>query len=152
MKMRKLLPVLIIAVGSVFLLSGCDAILDAIFQTDVINVDVWVQGTSHADFANGGSTENLMLMDSSLNTLQNVTQSYSSYDGTFAHYYFSFSKLKDGLYYLTTSYTGQIIGFRGPSSNIYDNNGTFVGGSVTLPDKTLGDSTGHTVNIRMLAP
>jgi hypothetical protein len=34
MKMRKLLPVIILAVGSLFVLSGCDAMLDAIFPNE----------------------------------------------------------------------------------------------------------------------
>jgi hypothetical protein len=152
MKMRKILPIVILAVGSLFLLSGCDALLDAIFSSDVIYLDVWVQGTTHADFANGGSYENVMLMDGSLTVVANVSQYYSSYDGNYAHYYFTFNKLKDGTYYLSTTYVGQITGGHGTSSNLYDSGGSFIGGSVTFPDKSLGDSTGHTVNIKMLAP
>ena len=33
MKIRKILPLVLLAVGSVFLLSSCDAMLDAIFRT-----------------------------------------------------------------------------------------------------------------------
>jgi hypothetical protein len=152
MKTRKLLPLILLAVGALFLLSSCDAMLDAIFQNDVINLDVWVYGPSHADFTVGGSFENLQVMDSTFTVITNASQYYSSYDGTYIHYYFTVNKLKDGTYYLTTSYTGQITGNHGSSSNVYDGNGNFVGGSITFPDKTLGDTSGHTVNIRMLAP
>jgi hypothetical protein len=152
MKMRKLLPLILLAVGSLFLLSGCDAMLDAIFQNDVINLDVWVLGSTHADFTIGSSYENLQVMDSSFTVIQNVNQYYSSYDGMYIHYYFTVNRLKDGTYYLTTYYNGPITGYRGSSSNIYDSNGNYVGGFITFPDKSLGDSSGHTANIRMLAP
>ena len=40
MKMRKILPLVLLAVGSVFLLSSCDAMLDAIFSNNTVNVYV----------------------------------------------------------------------------------------------------------------
>ncbi len=42
MKMRKILPLVILAVGALVLLSGCDAMLDAIFPTAQITVDAAV--------------------------------------------------------------------------------------------------------------
>ena len=44
MKMRKLLPLVLLAVGALFLLSSCDAMLDAIFPSNQIYVDVEVSG------------------------------------------------------------------------------------------------------------
>ena len=38
MKIRKILPLVILALASVFLLSSCDALLDAIFSNDTITV------------------------------------------------------------------------------------------------------------------
>ena len=54
MKMRKILPLVILAVTAFFLLSGCDALLDAIFSKDQITVDVAVYTPSHSDYAVGG--------------------------------------------------------------------------------------------------
>lgn len=151
MKMRKLLPLVLLAVGSLFLLSSCDAMLDAIFPSNVINIDVWVQASTHADFLAGGSYENVTLMDSNLAVVANVSQYYSSYDGFYVHYYFSFAKLNNGTYYLTTTYIGQFTGIHATNGNVYDSSGYFLGSSLTFPDRTLGDSSGHTANIRMLA-
>jgi len=153
MKMRKLLPAVLLAVGALFLLSGCDAMLDAIFQNDVINLDVRVIADfNHRDYALAGSFENVVLMDSSFNVVKSVSQYVDGFDGTYAHYHFNFANLKDGTYYLTAGYYGQIVGFRGSTSNIYDNSGFFVGGLVTFPDKSLGDSSGHTIYISMYTP
>ena len=40
MRIRKILPVLLLAVGSLFLLTSCDALLDAIFSNNTITVYV----------------------------------------------------------------------------------------------------------------
>jgi hypothetical protein len=152
MKMRKILPLAILAVGAAVLLSGCDALLDAIFSKNVINLDVWVQGSTHADFTVGASYENVMLMDSSFNVVSSPSQYYNAFDGSYAHYYYTFTNLKDGTYYLTTYYYGAFSGFHASTSVIYS--GGFVTGSTSLsmPNTGYGDTSGHTANVVMIAP
>jgi hypothetical protein len=152
MKMRKLLPLVLLAVGALFMLSGCDAMLDAIFQNDVINLDVWALGSTHADFAYAGATQNLVVMDSSFTIVANITQSFSSFDGSYVHYYFTVNKLKDGTYYMTTYYRGPLTFTHAATSTIYDTSWSAGMPSITFPNTSLGDSTGHTVNVVMLAP
>ena len=40
MRAKKLLPLILLAVGALFLLSSCDAILDAIYANNTLDVTV----------------------------------------------------------------------------------------------------------------
>ena len=70
MKTRKILPLVLIVVGAAFLLSSCDAMLDAIYPSNQISVDVAVRGTIgyHPDFALPGRYVQLQLTGSGVNS------------------------------------------------------------------------------------
>ncbi len=56
MKIKKLLPLVLLAVAAVLMLSSCDAMLDAIFPTNQIIVDVAVDALTHTDYASSPVT------------------------------------------------------------------------------------------------
>jgi len=140
MKTRKLLPLIILAVVAVLALSSCDAILDAIFQSNQISVEVAVNTTigRHTDFFTGGYV-NLQLTGPGVSS--SVSAYYGSWDGLYAYYYFTFPKLPDGGYNLFATYFGSIS----TSAPIYN---------ITMPFKSPSnpDSTGQSVTIYLTIP
>jgi hypothetical protein len=146
MKMRRILPLVILAVTAFFVLSGCDAMLDAIFQNNQISMDVrlpvspnhigdyWYNQTYVTIYEGGSQVQQ-----------GNTTSGY--YDGTYAHYYFTFSKLKNSSTYQIYA---QFVGTIGANNNYfyYDpNTGVPTNAYLSLPDPNPGDSTGHSVNL-----
>ena len=135
MKTRKLLPLIILAVGAVLALSSCDAMLDAIFRTNQITVDVAVNGTigNHPDFALPGRYVNLLLTGPGVSASADAT--WNSYDGIYAHYYFTFTDLPDGFFALDATYVGNIYGYGSTSITmpfVSSSNPDGTGKSVTL--------------------
>jgi len=147
MKMRKLLPVLILAVGSIFLLSSCDAMLDAIFASNQISVEALVNPATHPDYAAGGYVS-ITLYDNTTGATKTTTATWGSFDG-WVHYYVSFTKLKDDNFSLTTSYYnrfGVLVNF---ATIIYDSTGLApaIGLNFSMPHSNLDDSTGHSITV-----
>lgn len=147
MKMRKILPLVILAVGALFLLSGCDALLDAIFQNNQITVDVWVSTSAHPDWAIGGYVATTVL-DLNDGTSYVASSYWQSFDGTYAHYQLPFSKLKNDQFSITSRYWNY-LGLNTTTTNtIYDTSGYFViGTSITMPYVNPGDSTGRSITV-----
>ena len=133
MKTRKLLPLIILAVVAVLTLSSCDALLDAIFASNQISVDVAVLGSSHPDFAVSGRYVTVLLTGPGVSSSADTT--YGSWDGTRAHFYFTFADLPDGGYNLSATFYGSSI------SGTSD--------FVTMPfiDSSNPDSTGKSVSL-----
>lgn len=106
MKTKKLLPLVLLAVAAVLMLSSCDAMLDAIFPTNQIIVDVAVDALTHTDYASSPVT--VVLSGPSSAT---ASKHFDGYDfNNYAHYTFSFTNLKDGLYAIDAYYYGVTTG------------------------------------------
>jgi hypothetical protein len=153
MKMRKLLPFVLLAVGALFLLSGCDAMLDAIFPSNQISVDVWVTAYTHTDYAVGAYVS-VTLHDNTSGTSKTATTTWQSYDGYYVHYRVSFTKLKDDNFSLTSTYV-DYLGYTTSTFYIYDPSGYgYVGNGLnfTMPYSNSGDSTGHSITVVQYFP
>ncbi|MGD0725260.1 MAG: hypothetical protein ABSB63_06820 [Spirochaetia bacterium] len=138
MKTKKLLPLVLLAVAAVLMLSSCDAMLDAIFPTNQIIVDVAVDALPghHLDFATSPVTVVL-----SGPTPATGTKYFDGYDiYNYAHYTFSFTNLKDGFYTINAYYYGAI-----PASA-----GTFI----SMPDHSPfnPDSSGRSTTVSITIP
>jgi hypothetical protein len=154
MKMRKLLPVIILAVGSLFLLSGCDAMLDAIFQKEQITVDVIVQippvgiGPYYYDWYYGAGTVTLTLSDVNDGTNTTLVSTRTGITGAASHFVFPFTKLKKDTYRFVASYASYYYVSPAPIGYFYDPSNTLMT-SVSMPYSNAGDSTGNSVNLYM---
>jgi hypothetical protein len=111
MKMRKLLPLVLLAVGSLFLLTSCDALLDAIFPNSQIFVDVRVYGGSYTtdwiqsyNFNQISGIVTVILVDQRNGDTTSANSYFTSADPTFIHYGFNFTGLKDHTYLVTAYY------------------------------------------------
>jgi len=118
MKIRKILPLLLIVIASVFLLSSCQAILDAIFSNNTISVYV------SENWNNSGYTSSdyvaLSIPEASVST----TVPYTGSNGTYTYWSLSVPKLSDGNYTVTVNY-------------YHWNGGTFVSLPPVSPDPQL---------------
>jgi hypothetical protein len=108
MKMRKLIPLAILAVVALVGLSSCDALLDGIFAQNQITVDVQVPQYTvpfYYDWYYGyGSYVKVTLTDSANKQSFQETYYYSSADGSYVHFPLTFTNLADGTYSIETEY------------------------------------------------
>ncbi|MGA2478027.1 MAG: hypothetical protein ABSG63_04670 [Spirochaetia bacterium] len=122
MKMRKILPLVLLAVGSVFLLSSCDAMLDAIFSNNTVNVYMSEYIPSW-----GYSPSDTMTVTFVGPTSVTATAGYSGRDFYYAYWAISIPKLADGTYTVQAAYyhpgvgsppyiTYQVMGLSLPAS------------------------------------
>ncbi len=119
MKLEKMLPVFLLVGGAICLLSGCDQLLDAVYNpSNQITAEVAVNTATHPDFTWG--FVNMQLSGPNLSAVERVA--YSSSDSQYAYYYFTFMRLPDGTYDIAATYFGR----SSPSSSGYVNN-------ITLP-------------------
>ncbi|MGA2641114.1 MAG: hypothetical protein ABSG21_09445 [Spirochaetia bacterium] len=155
MKTRKLLPLVLLAVGALFLLSSCDAILDAIFQNNQIKVDVWVYYLDHPDY-NSGGTVTVVLTDNSAFSQMIATSAWQYFDGYYVHYYLNFPKLKNDNFSITSAYFNRFgVQMGAAASIIYDSSGTTyvgTGFNFTMPYSNSADSTGHSITVVQYLP
>jgi hypothetical protein len=161
MKIRKILPLVLLAVGSVFLLSGCDAILNAIFQNNQISVDVAVVSSVgvYNDYLGGFNPQVTCYVYDSSNNPVSLSGGWSSYDGYFVHFNFGFTKLKNDTYHFAAQYSGYNGGIRGSNGSVYDGNQpstSFIALAtspfLTMPYDNPSDSTGHSMPVRLYIP
>jgi len=155
MKMRKLLPAVLLAVGALFLLSGCDAMLDAIFSTNQIKVQVSVyKGTNGAffhDWVNGyPSSVTLTLTDVTGGGAQTTfVNSWDGIDGNYLYFDFLYPKLKEHTFALTAYYHSVFSNLDyGPMILFQLPDGSFTT-SIGMPHSNSGDSTGHSISLYM---
>lgn len=156
MKMRKILPLIILAVGSFFLLSGCDAMLDAIFATNQITVDVAVTippypsvARYYYDWAYGVGAVTLTFTDINTGAVTVVTSGRTGYDAVSSHFVFPFTKLKGDIYTIAAVYSSVYYPpYTYGTSTFYDPSGVPLG-SISMPYTNSGDSTGHSVHLFM---
>ena len=154
MKIKKLLPLVLLAVTAVLMLSSCDAMLDAIFPSNQISVDVMVSKNTNGAFYNDwlhgyDSTVTLTLYDATTNVSSTQVGSWTDIDSVYVHYVFTFLKLKDHVYSLTALYSSATAGPPpfGPVNVFYDGNYQLF--AVQMPYRTGGDSTGHSAYFQM---
>jgi len=152
MKIKKLLPLVLLAVTAVLMLSSCDAMLDAIFPSDQISVDVMVSKVNfYADWYHGTpSSVQLTLTDVTAGGAQ-TTQvgGWTDIDSAYVHYVFTFLNLKDHVYTFTAYYSSVSAGppAFGPVIEFWD--GSLRMYSVQMPYRTGHDSTGHSADFQM---
>ena len=148
MKIRKTLPLVLLAVAALFLLTSCDAMLDAIFPVPTNTLTVWVP-ISQTIHPYWHSTDVTVYLYNGANSL--VAQQTVGYDsGTTAFpkawYVATFSKLANGTYSLVAAYPGG----SDPSAStsfFYDPNTSAVVSTISLPDANPSDSSGKTVSV-----
>lgn len=106
MKMRKLLPLVLLAIGSIFLLSSCDALLDAIYANNTITVTVLVSTVDYPGTAQNPSSYVVVTLSGASGGRSSA--SYSQYtSGVYAYYYPpSFIKQPNGNFIVTATYYG----------------------------------------------
>jgi hypothetical protein len=100
MKIRKILPLVLLAVGSVFLLSSCDAILDAMFSNNTVNVYVSSRILTYGYFP---STDSVTAYISGPSAVT-ATAGYAGTDGYYMYWNISIPKLADGTYLVEVDY------------------------------------------------
>lgn len=102
MKIRKILPLLLLAIGSVFLLSSCDAMLDAIFSNNTINVNVSASIASY-NYLSSYLTDSVSV-EIVGPTGVSTTAGYTGSDYYYLYWGNSIPKLSNGLYTVTVTY------------------------------------------------
>ena len=140
---------------TVLILSSCNSPAppppDPVCEHNAISLDVQVLMSSHCDWLT--SNVHVDLQDGSYNSLADNVQAWTYTDGGgYAHYSIAFVDLEDGTYHLLAYYSGSAIGILPTTTAIYDANGTLLGNSLSFPNTTLGDPTGHSAAISMHAP
>jgi uncharacterized protein YceK len=153
MKTRKLLPLVVLAVGALFLLSGCDALLDAIFPTNQIQVQVSAYKNSGPDYlADWGFQYNsivtLTLYDITDGSQTTTVTSWDGIDSNYLYFNFTYTSLKDHTYTLTAMYHSASSGFNYSQTFFSDPHGLLMN-AISLPYRNSGDSTGRSVNLYM---
>ncbi|MGA2766427.1 MAG: hypothetical protein ABSG17_24035 [Spirochaetia bacterium] len=101
MKIRKLLPLVLLAIASVFLLSSCDALLDAIFANDTINVYVSAAIATHGPYPSYDTVDITVTGPTSAT----ATAAYTGSDGYYMYWSVAIPKLSDGNYTVQASFT-----------------------------------------------
>jgi len=142
MRVKKLLPLILLAVGALFLLSSCDAILDAIYANNTIdvNVRVYLNGSSPG-YASAYSSVTVTVGGASGAT---ASTGVSDFNGTYADYYVpSIKKLPNGTFNITTDYYDGVSGVTWRTTAFVDPSGYTVG-SITMP---YGGSNTATVSV-----
>lgn len=93
-------------------LSGCSAMLDAIYpQRQIINVDVQVNASTHGDYTSTSSHVYVVLTGRQGYPLVGpVAATYTSLSQGYANYYFTFTKLASRTYGLYSYYSGVTTG------------------------------------------
>jgi hypothetical protein len=101
MRVKKLLPLILLAVGALFLLSSCDAILDALYANNTINVTPTVSN-AYPGAVSPKSYVNVIISGATGGT----QTAYYSYTSSSVNYYdtLSFSKLPNGNYTIAAYY------------------------------------------------
>jgi len=104
MKIRKILPLVLLALCAVFLLSSCDAMLDFIFSNNTITVYVSARIPWYGYFPNS----DYVTVDVAGPTSATATAGYPSNDGLYMYWSVTVPKLSDGNYTVTAYYNHPI--------------------------------------------
>jgi hypothetical protein len=119
MRIRKILPLALLAVGMLFMLTSCDKLLDFIFSSNTINVNVQAPISNYYTYAAGGTVTVYLYGNGT--TYQAGPEACQYVDGYgYANYTFSFSKLPNDTYSITTVYSGLHHTGTGSATFFYD--------------------------------
>ena len=130
MRIRKILPLALLAIGTLFALTSCDKLLDAIFASNTINVTVKVAWSDHLSYASGGYVG--VVVTGSDSSVYSATAYSTFVDGSgYVNYGFSFPKLGDATYGIATTYYGPATGTT--YTNAFYDPTNYYGTSITLP-------------------
>ena len=99
MKIRKMLPLALLALCAVFLLSSCDAMLDAIFSNNTITVYVSTNMFPYGAYYSSDS----VTVTVSGPTFATATARHTGYSGWYDYWEVSVPKLSDGTYTVTVA-------------------------------------------------
>ena len=143
MRVKKLLPLILLAVGALFLLSSCDAILDALYANNTINVAVTVYNSVHSPgYASPYSSVSVTLGGASGGTQSAYLDTYVP--GSYGLYVLPpFKKLPNGSYTITTTYYDGSLAMGWQTVSFYDPGNNYTT-SLSLP---YGGSTTANVNV-----
>jgi hypothetical protein len=147
MKTRRILPLVLLAVVALFALSSCDQMLDAIFSSNQITVNVRVDGLVFTDYYYPGSYVQVVLSGSDGSTYTSGQSAVYTVDSlSYVHYSFTFPKLPSVTYTLAATYHGSYYG------NYYRYSFTDPSGpppvtSITMPYKSGGSSSSVVVDV-----
>ena len=142
MRVKKLLPLILLAVGALFLLSSCDALLDAIYANNTLDVNVRVYfSVNSTGYSSPYSSVTVTVGGASGAT---VSTPPSQYNGSYADYFLpSVKKLPNGTYTITTDYYDSVSGVTWRTTSFFDPSGYTVG-SIEMP---YGGSNTATVSV-----
>jgi hypothetical protein len=107
-KLSFLLPVVSLAL----LMTGCGQLMNIIYPSNAMTVDVRVLAENHPDWAQDGSVVTVSVTSDAGQTFSQ-TSSAGVFDGTYAHFTVTITKLPNQTYTLVTSYTS------GSSGRVY---------------------------------
>ena len=123
MRAKKILPFVLLAFGALFLLSSCDAILDALYANNTINVTAYVSVATHPGATSPYSTVTVALGGASGGTASaGWSGSYNS-NGYAIYYLPSMPKLPNGNYTITSTFYNGYLESTIATSTFYDQNG-----------------------------
>ena len=101
--MRKF-TILLPVVGFALLVTGCGQLMNIIYPSNAMTVDVRVLAQSHPDWAQAGSSVTVSVTSDAGQTF-NQTSASGVFDGTYAHFTVMVTKLPNQTYTLVTSFT-----------------------------------------------
>jgi hypothetical protein len=148
MKIKRIIPLVLLALVSVFLLTSCDEMLKSIYKLDAnnnsITVTVAMDTAYYTDYASHPVYGVLTGVGSPVTT--SATYDYTYYG--YAYYTLSFSNLADGTYYLQTFFdhqgTGQYV-YPDPTTNFFTDPAGNSVSSISMPWS--GNQNGAAVSV-----
>jgi len=100
---------LMLAAGMALVLSGCGQLMNLIYPSNAISVDVRVLASSHPDWGQPGSSVTVSASSDAGQTFSQ-TASSATFDGTYARFLVTLTKLPNQKYTFVTSYTSGASG------------------------------------------
>lgn len=150
MRIRKILPLALLAIGSLFMLTSCDRLLDFIFSSNTINVNVQAYDLKYVGYVTGG-TITVVVTGSSGTTYQAGPSTYEYLDAYYnANYNFSFGRLPNDTYTIYTYYTGAIFGGGATSTYYFYDPLLLLSTAITLPYS--GGGSTNLANVIVVMP
>ncbi len=138
------------AAGLALVLTGCGQLMNVIYPSNAIAVDVRVMASTHPDWAQPGSGASVTATS---DAGQSFTQAAVSgtFDGTYAHFLVVLTKLPNQKYTLVTSYTSGTSGstyYASPApDDFFDPTGTELN-MIQMPYASgTMSSNGHSINL-----
>ncbi len=138
------------AAALALVLTGCGQLMNLIYPSNAISVDVRVLAASHPDWGQSGSGVTVAASTDAGQVFSQTTAT-ATFDGTWAHFLVSMTKLPNQRYTLITSYTSGSSGstfYASPApDDFFDPSGTELN-LIQMPYVQGGAaSAAHSVNL-----